>query len=95
MEQISVLANGSERANVKIVEGRGSLSNVHEGKAEEDRKERAEMDQPEGEDIPRFLIVTQRTEDTTKNRNVLRWDGDRETKHEKRIEVDKEDIETI
>jgi hypothetical protein len=40
-EQIPVLTNGSERANVKIVEGRGSSNKIHEGRAEEgQRKER-------------------------------------------------------
>jgi hypothetical protein len=49
---------------------------------------RAEMGQPEGTDIPRFFDRLSENKRKDKNRNILKKKRDRNTKHERRIDID-------
>jgi hypothetical protein len=75
------------RANPKMAEGRRTSGEFQEC--------RAEMSQLEGTDTPRRFGRRSENKRNDKSRDLLKREGYREIKHEKRIEVDKGDIEMM
>jgi hypothetical protein len=62
-------------------------------KQRKDRGERAKMGRAEGTDISRFLDRHSKNKKDNRKRNILKRERDRETKHDRRIGIDKGNIE--
>jgi hypothetical protein len=82
---------GDKWNRTRKCEASGSSSKLQR----KDREKRAKVGQPEGTDIPRFFDGRSENKRNIKRRKIVKREGDRETEHERRIEMGQEAARTF